>query len=276
MSVVASMRGDFSVLCLVLVGKQNVGKTTFLRDLLPRDLMTYYAESKLDEDKDAEILLCRKLIICDDEFSGKSKRDARRLKDMISKRTITVRVPYGRESEDLQRRAVLCGTSNTRDILNDPTGNRRVLPIGITHLDFAKYRGVDRMALFAELSREYDANPDAFKLTQQDINELMMFTEGKYDAPSIERDRILYMFAEPTMDVRYALGDCEYVTTSWIKEQMEVGNRHAVQLGKINEVMEAMGFKYRKAPRASQRFKIARGTRAWEVVLTDDFTPLLP
>jgi hypothetical protein len=78
------------------------------------------------------------------------------------------------------------------------------------------------------------------------------------------------------MDVRYALGDCEYVTTSWIKEQMEVGNRHAVQLSKINEVMEAMGFKYRKAPRASQRFKIARGTRAWEVVLTDDFTPLLP
>jgi hypothetical protein len=48
-----------------------------------------------------------------------------------------------------------------------------------------------------------------------------------------------------------------------------------VQLGKINEVMEAMGFKYRKAPRASQRFKIARGTRAWEVVLTDDFTPLV-
>lgn len=276
MSVVASMRGDFSVLCLVLVGKQNVGKTTFLRDLLPRDLVTYYAESKLDEDKDAEILLCRKLIICDDEFSGKSKRDARRLKDMISKRTITVRVPYGRESEDLQRRAVLCGTSNTRDILNDPTGNRRVLPIGITHLDFAKYRAVDRMALFSELSREYDANPDAFKLTQQDINELMRFTEGKYDAPSIERDRILYMFADPSMDTRYVMEDCEYVTTSWIKEQMEAGNRHAVQLGKINEVMEAMGFKYRKAPRASQRFKIARGTRAWEVVLTDDFTPMLP
>ena len=131
LSVVASMHGTYSVMCLVLCGAQNVGKTRFFRNLLPDELANFYAESKLDEGKDAELLMCKKLIICDDEFGGKSKQDAKKFKELISKQVFSVRKPYGRVSEDLPRYAVLCGTSNEEEVLNDPTGNRRILPLNI-------------------------------------------------------------------------------------------------------------------------------------------------
>ena len=270
LSVAAAMHGNFSVLCLVLIGKQNIGKTTFLRNLLPDALSDYYAESKLDDDKDAEILMCRKLIICDDEFSGKSKRDARRLKDMISKTTITVRVPYGRAAQDLKRRAVLCGTSNTPDVLHDITGNRRVLPVTIERLDFDAYANIDRHALWGELGRMYLANPKGYMLTQDDIARLAAYTDGVYDAPCIERDRILSMFYHPN-DPDAILHATTCITSTWIKERIEANTRHTIALGKINEVMEALGFSKTRADARNTKFLIAPRTRGWAVTFLPEF-----
>jgi hypothetical protein len=273
LSVAASMHGNFSVLCLVMVGKQNIGKTTFLRNLLPDELTAYYAESKLDDDKDAEILMCRKLIICDDEFSGKSKRDARRLKDMISKQTITVRVPYGRASQDLQRRAVLCGTSNTPDVLHDITGNRRVLPVTIEGLDFDAYAKIDRNALWGELGRMYLANPKCYMLTQDDITRLAAYTDGVYDAPTVEQERILSMFYHPN-DEEIFMGNTACVTSTWIKERIERDTRHTIALSKINEVMHAMGYIKTRAGDRSEKFHIAPNrSRGWAVSFLPNFMP---
>ncbi len=73
-SVVASMHGEYSLSILVLCGDQGIGKTNFFRNLLPSELRSYYGESKLDAGKDDEILMCKKIILCDDEFGGKSKQ----------------------------------------------------------------------------------------------------------------------------------------------------------------------------------------------------------
>ena len=40
---------------------QENGKTEFFRRLLPAKLKPFYSESKLDRDKDDEILMCQKL-----------------------------------------------------------------------------------------------------------------------------------------------------------------------------------------------------------------------
>ena len=75
--------------------------------------------------------MTKKWIILDDEYGGKSKREEKRLKEITSKAWINIREPYGRVSVDLRRLSVFCGTSNESQILNDPTGNRRILPIHI-------------------------------------------------------------------------------------------------------------------------------------------------
>ena len=92
--------------------------------LLPAELKSLYAESKLDAGKDDEILMTQKILIVDDEFGGKSKQEEKRFKEITSKQIFNLREPYGRVNVDLNRLATLGGSTNDTGILNDPTGNR--------------------------------------------------------------------------------------------------------------------------------------------------------
>jgi len=154
------------------------GKTNFFRNLLPPELSVYYGESKLDRGKDDEILMTQKLILCDDEFSGKSKKDAEKLKDLLSKQWFNVRPAYARRNEDLLRIAVLCGTSNANDVLNDLEGNRRIIPLDVKSINWEKYKEVDKTMLFMELYNLYIENPDGFMLDENDIASLNRITIG--------------------------------------------------------------------------------------------------
>jgi predicted P-loop ATPase len=176
LSIVASMHGTYSIICLVLCGAMRKGKTNFFRYLLPPDLTRYYGESKLDREKDDEILMTQKLILLDDEFSGKSKKDSEKLKDLLSKQWFNVRPAYARRSEDLRRIAVLCGSSNNDDVLNDLTGNRRIIPLNIKNIDWVKYKQVDKTMLFMELYNLYIENPEVFMLDESDIASLNRIT----------------------------------------------------------------------------------------------------
>lgn len=169
LGIISSVYGKYSISVLVLTGGQGIGKTNFFRNLLPEELQHFYAESKLDEGKDSEILMTKKLIILDDEFGGKSKQDAKKFKDISSKEYFTVRRPYGRASEDLKRLAVLAGTTNEKEILNDPTGNRRIIPINITGIDHAAFLKINKTELFMELYHEWAADPDKFILTREEV-----------------------------------------------------------------------------------------------------------
>lgn len=170
LGVIGSAFGTYSLMVLVLIGEQGTRKTEFFRNLLPEELRKYYAESNLDEGKDSEILMCKKLLIMDDEFGGKSKKDALKLKRLSSQQTFSIRAPYGRISEDLNRIAVLCGTSNDMEIINDPTGNRRIIPVNIVSFDLDSFKKIDKKKLFIELYREWIENKEDWFLTPEEVN----------------------------------------------------------------------------------------------------------
>jgi predicted P-loop ATPase len=172
LGLIGSAHGTYSLMILVLIGEQGTNKTRFFRNLLPPELRGYYAESNLDEGKDSEILMCKKWLIVDDEFGGKSKRDATKLKRLTSQQTFSVRMPYGRLSEDLTRLAVLGGTSNEQEVINDPTGNRRIIPINIKGFDFERYEKIDKRALFAGLYNEWLKDTDGWFLDKVEIEVL--------------------------------------------------------------------------------------------------------
>jgi hypothetical protein len=170
LGIIGSAHGTYSLMILVLIGEQGTNKTEFFRNLLPDDLKKYYAESNLDEGKDSEILMCKKLLIVDDEFGGKSKKDATKLKRLSSQQTFSIRAPYGRISEDLNRLAVLGGTSNDPEVINDPTGNRRIIPINIIGFDIDKYKKIDKTKLFIELYNDWKSDKKAWFLNSKEIN----------------------------------------------------------------------------------------------------------
>ena len=177
LSVVASAYGNKSELVLVFCGeKQGTGKTHWFRYLLPKKIRYLYAESKMDAGKDDEILMCGRLIINDDEYGGKSKREEKRMKELTSKEFINVREPYGRVSVDLKRLAVFCGTSNEMQILSDPTGNRRIMPIHILGIDHELYNQCDKEGLWRELFCMFQRGAE-YTILKEDIERLNAATE---------------------------------------------------------------------------------------------------
>lgn len=172
LGLIGSAHGTYSLMILVLSGEQGIKKTEFFRNLLPQKLRWSYSESNLDEGKDSEILMTKKWLIIDDEFGGKSKKDATKLKRLSSQQRFSIRMPYGRVSEDLNRLAVLGGTSNDSEVINDPTGNRRIIPVNMISFDIDSYLAIDKDKLFIELYNEWKKDKTGWFLTKNEVKML--------------------------------------------------------------------------------------------------------
>lgn len=238
LSIIASMHGTYSLLVLVLTGPQASGKSRFFRELLPEELRPYYAESKLDSGKDDEILMAKKLIVLDDEFSGKSKKEAAKLKDLSSKDSFTVRKPYGKAHETLKRHAVLCGTSNEEQILNDPTGNRRLIPINVKSIDLKKYSKIDKVELFMELYRTYQEIGDGWMLGRKEIDYLNKCT-SRNEQPDVVKEMVQQYF-EP---VEIEGGRAIKLTSTEIKNKLETRTRETISIYKLGSIMKSLGYR---------------------------------
>ena len=111
-------------------------------------------------------------------MSGKSRVDEKRVKNLSSKSTFSLRVPYGTHNEDFSRLAILCGTANETDIITDRTGNTRYLVVNVDSINHAAYNEIDKDELFMELYRIYqDEGPECWYLTQDENDVLVESSE---------------------------------------------------------------------------------------------------
>jgi len=235
LSIMASIHGTYSLMILVLTGKQGTGKTNWFRYLLPDELSMYYAESKLDLGKDDEILMTKKAIIVDDEFGGKSKIEAKKLKDLSSKQWFSVRRPYGRVSEDMLRIAVLGGTSNDDEVLNDPTGNRRIIPLHVTNIDIEQFKRIDKTELFMEMYYEWKRIGEGWMLTSEEVK-MLNNTTKRHELVVMEHELI---------QKYYEVDDTYYhkVTSTDVKVTLDFLTGQNLTINKIGAMLRMLGYK---------------------------------
>lgn len=143
---------EASPLVLVLVGgEQGIGKSTFIKGVLPDELYNYGISQKIDiKNNDSRYRLATSLVMIDEEFGGNSTKDEKEFKAMADEDVIVLRKAYGRRDVKSLRITGLAGTSNETDILKDVTGNRRILPITAESFDFEGMKRVDKIKMLCE------------------------------------------------------------------------------------------------------------------------------
>lgn len=116
-------------ICLVFVGNQGGGKSTFLRQLAIED---EWFTDDLKNVSDVKVYerLKGHWIIELSEMSAIKKAGIEDVKSFLSCQKDSYRMPYARVSEDRPRQCIVCGTSNNPRFLPlDRTGNRRFAPV---------------------------------------------------------------------------------------------------------------------------------------------------
>jgi hypothetical protein len=145
-----------SPLTIVLAGgRQGIGKSTWCRQILPKELEDYFVEGKIEENKDFKFRMCRNIIMYDDEFGGVGTKDVKNFKSVSDMSVAVDRKAYGINDSRELRKVSLLGSTNELDILKDPTGNRRILPIKVESIDYDACVNFDSKALIAEAYKLY-------------------------------------------------------------------------------------------------------------------------
>lgn len=161
----------FNKHCFVLVGtRQSMGKTTFIRKLLPVKLSAYITDAVLNwEDKDANIALGSNWIINIDELANLNKQNSNNLKATLSRDKIKIRRPYGKIDSEIARLANFFGSTNDLQFLSDLTGNVRWICFQIVEID-KSYFNLDLDQVWAQSYYQFTNGFD-FELTQSEIFE---------------------------------------------------------------------------------------------------------
>ena len=147
---------------LTLQGPQSIGKTSWIRALVPDPILREQV-LKLDHhldagNKDSQITAVSHWIVEIGELDSSLKKDVARLKGFITSDRDKLRKPYGRADSEYQRRTVFCASVNDEAFLVDPTGNTRFWTIPVTKINYQ--HTIDMQQLFAQIARDFDNGMD--------------------------------------------------------------------------------------------------------------------
>jgi predicted P-loop ATPase len=147
-------RTHANTLVPVLVSsEQGLGKSTFCRSLLPDSLRAYYLDNlNLAPGSSPEKKLVTTGLINLDEFDKISEKRQPDLKNLLQMLSVPVyrgkRLGYVTEP----RLASFIATTNSRQILSDPTGSRRFLCVEVTGM--IPNETLEHKQLYAQLKQE--------------------------------------------------------------------------------------------------------------------------
>lgn len=179
---------------LLLSGEQGLGKTTWLRNLVPPALKLYVYSGNLDpSSKDSSLMMSDCFLIVLDELSGQSRMELNRLKALITKDSVRERRPYARNAETYTRRASFAATVNDNQVLTDRTGSRRFLCFEATKIDYAL--PIDHTAIYSQALALYK---DGFRywFADDDIPEVNLNNES-FQQTSPEEELFYTYFRKP-------------------------------------------------------------------------------
>ena len=186
---------------LLVSDEQGLGKSTFCRALLPPELQDYYTDSvDLARPDKVERQLTEMGLLNLDEFDRIPEKKHPLLKNLMQLSALNLRKAYRRHSQALPRIASFIGTSNSRELLSDPSGSRRFICVLVKHpIDST---GIDHAQIYAQLKAELE-NGERYWFSHGEENALRLHNAAFYRiCPAGEVLRRYYRAAQPGEKLR--------------------------------------------------------------------------
>ena len=229
---------------------QNIGKTTFINNLLPPELRTYLSTGLINPNsKDDLAKIAQSMLINLDEFEGMSGRDLNTIKDLVTRKVISIRLPYARRSQNFPHTASFAGTCNYQEILHDTTGNRRFLCFHADSIEFIK---INYTQLYAQIKHLLNTPGYQYWFTQEDNNRIEKNNED-FIFHSPEEELVLTHIRKPERFEKV-----QYLTVSEIAELIRERTGYQYSIGakiQIGKVMVKHNFESKKG-RNGRRYAV--------------------
>ncbi len=177
---------------LTFTGPQQIGKTTWLKYLVP-DGMAYLGHLLRPEQRDSATKPLRYLITEIGELDATFKSSSiEQLKAYIGQHEDVYRLPYARDESRWKRRTVFAASANSNEILHDMTGNTRwwVVPVESFNLDAMEQMwgggwGYELQQFWAEVKALYDAG-ERWDLADEELKAFGSHWEEHREWSSVE------------------------------------------------------------------------------------------
>ena len=220
---------------------QNIGKTTFINNLLPPELRAYLSTGLINpSNKDDLAKIAQAMLINLDEFEGMSGRELNIFKDLVTRKVISIRLPYARRSQNFPHTASFAGTCNYQEVLHDTTGNRRFLCFHVDSMEFIK---INYAQLYAQIKYLLNKPGYQYWFTQSENSRIEENNED-FIFHSPEEELVLTHIRKPERFEKV-----HYLTVTEIAELIRdlTGYQYShgtkAQLGKV---MSKHGFEFHK------------------------------
>jgi len=246
----------FNKHCLVIIGVgQSQGKSSFIRNLVPESLNTYYSESVLNwADKDAEISVGSNWIINLDELDSLERQDTNRLKSVLSRDTIKTRRLYDKADSYIKRLANFFASTNNTKFLTDLTGNVRWICFRISSINW-DYSKIDINQLWAQAFDCFKKG-DSCQLTQKEREENDKRNEA-FMVSNPERDAVIKYLLPGVKDTKFNDQEPMFGTANDLMQLVnQRGGYNFKSNAKFGKVLQACGFVDTSEYVASKKFSI--------------------
>lgn len=221
--------------CLIIQGKQRIGKTHWFLNLVPEEYR-YLVKSgmRLDPDNKDSIMDCTQswLVELGEADGTIRKSHVSAQKQFITKSLDHYRVPFGKRIRAVPRRTAFYGSVNPKNYLADDTGNRRYWSITATSINHQ--HGINMQQVWAEFKVLLDSG-ESYRLTD-DEHALLNESNKEFELiePLEELLKSKFNWDSPP---------CQYKNCAEILVLMNYDRPNKNEANKIAAILNSMGVK---------------------------------
>ena len=237
---------------LTYIGPQGIYKSTFMRQLLPPELRSYFSARNFAHrmSKDDRLELTEMGLIALEELDHMKDYELNQLKAITTDPTVNERAAYAHFRERRAHLASFCGTGNNPRFLTDLTGNRRWLPFMVASIDSPYEHPLPYGGIYAQAYALWKSH-FSYWLNEAENAELEQHN-SHFEEPNIEEELILTYLRKP-----YSNEVGEFLTATRIIELVGAYIKSKLSARHVTMIMKRLGFEQRRTSKA----------RGWNVVI---------